>query len=108
MVLLISWICFIYAFFALWGMLNELKSFRQKDDLNPILFFLPIISILELWKLPAKIVDAKAMAGVPNPQAPHPVLYLLLGIYFLPVDLNEIFQTAAARQGGAPMTGEPR
>jgi hypothetical protein len=99
MVLVISMVCFVYAIVQLWGMLNELKAFRGKDDINPILFFLPIISIINMWNLPPKILEAKQMAGVPNPQVAHPVLYLFLGIYFLPNDLNEIWQAAG---GGQP------
>jgi hypothetical protein len=83
----------------LWGMLNELKAFRGKDDINPILFFVPILNIIQLWNLPPKILEAKQMAGVPNAQVGHPVLYLFIGIYLLPVDLNEIWQAAG---GGQP------
>jgi hypothetical protein len=39
------------------------------------------------------------MAGVPNAQVAHPVLYLFLSLYFLPNDLNEIWQAAG---GGRP------
>jgi hypothetical protein len=99
MVLVIGYICFIYAFIQLWGMLNELRAFRQKDDPNPILFLIPILNLIELWKLPEKVLEAKQMAGVPNPSVPHPVLYLLLWIYFLPADLNEVWKAAG---GGAP------
>jgi len=98
MVLVISMLCFVYALIQLWGMLNELKAFRGKDDINPILFFVPILGIIEMWKLPEKILEAKQMAGVPNPQVPHPVLYLFVGLYFLPVDLNEIWQAAGGGQ----------
>ena len=79
-------------------MLNELKDFRQKDDLNPIMFFIPILGIIEMWKLPQKVLEAKQMAGVINPSAPNPILYLLLGIYFIPADLNEIWQAAGGQR----------
>jgi hypothetical protein len=102
MVLVLSCICFVYALIQIWGMLNELKAFRQKDDLNPILFFVPILNYIEMWKLPQKVLDAKQMAGVPNPVVPHPVLYLLLGLYFLPADLNEIWKAAG---GARPSVG---
>lgn len=91
--------CGIYGIIAMFSMLGELKAFRQKDDINPILFLLPIISILELIKLPAKVLEAKRMAGVPNAQEPNVILYFLLWIYFLPADLNEVWQAASARQG---------
>ncbi len=99
MVLVISMLCFVYALIQLWGMLNELKAYRGKDDINPILFFLPIISLIQMWNLPPKILEAKQMAGVPNAQVAHPVLYLFLSLYFLPNDLNEIWQASG---GGRP------
>jgi hypothetical protein len=97
MTTVLSMLCFVYALIQVWGMLNELKNFRGKDDLNPILFFIPILGIIEMWKLPAKVLEAKQMAGVANAQVPHPILYLLLGIYFLPADLNEVWQAAGGR-----------
>ena len=100
MVLVIGYICFIYAFIQLWGMLNELRAFRQKDDPNPIFFLIPILNLIEMWKLPEKVLDAKRMAGIPNPTVPHPVLYLLLGFYFLAADLNEVWKAAGG--GSAP------
>jgi len=95
MVLAISIICGFYAIWQLWKMLNELKAFRGKDDINPIFFFIPILGLLEMWKLPEKVLDAKRMAGIPNPEVPQPIMYLLLGIYFLPNDLNEIWASAS-------------
>ncbi|HMA93449.1 MAG TPA: zinc-ribbon domain-containing protein [Polyangiaceae bacterium] len=101
MVLVLSFVtCGIFGAIALWSMLEELKRFRQKNDISPILFFLPVIQLLELIKLPAKVLEAKRMAGVPNAQEPNVILYLLLGIYMLPADLNEIWQVASAKQGG--------
>jgi hypothetical protein len=38
------------------------------------------------------------MAGVPNAQVASPVLYLFFGIFFLPGDLNEIWQAAGGGQ----------
>lgn len=98
MVLVISMLCFVYAIIQLWGMLSELKAFRGKDDINPIFFFIPILGLIEMWKLPPKILEAKQMAGVPGAQVPHPVLYLFVGLYFLPLDLNEIWQAAGGGQ----------
>lgn len=103
MVLLIGWICFIYALIVLWSQLNELKAFRQRDDITPILFFVPVLNIILLWGLPEKVREAKQMAGIANPQVAHPILYVLLAGYAFTNDLNEVFQAAAARQqyGGA-------
>jgi hypothetical protein len=108
MVVVLTWVtCGLYGIIALFSMLGELKAFRQKNDINAILFLLPVISLLEMIKLPAKVLDAKRMAGVPNAQEPNVILYLLLGIYMLPADLNEIWQVASAKQtyGALPPGG---
>jgi len=97
--LLLCAICFIYGFFWIWSTVNELKAFRGKEDINPILFFIPILNIIQIWQLPPKVLEAKMMAGVPNPQVPHPILYLLLSPYFFTADLNEIWTAAG---GGMP------
>jgi hypothetical protein len=99
MTFVLSMVCFVYAFIALWGTVNELKNFRQRDDINPIFFFIPILNLIEMWKIADKVLEAKQMAGVPNAQVQHPVLYLLLWPYFLTEDLNEIWQAAG---GGRP------
>lgn len=99
MVLLISMLCFVYALIEGAGMLKELKAFRGKDDISLISFIIPVLGWIALWKLPPKILEAKQMAGVPNAQVPHPILYFFLGLYFLPSDLNEIWQAAG---GGQP------
>jgi hypothetical protein len=98
MVLVIGMVtCQIYALIQMWGMWNELKAFRGKDDFNPILLLL--FPLFFIWSMPAKILEAKQMAGVPNAQVPNVILYLLLAPYFLAVDTNEIWQAAG---GGQP------
>ena len=98
MTLVFSMLCFVYAIIQVWQMTNELNSFRGKGDIKPILFFVPILGIIEMWKLAPKILETKQMAGVPNASVQPPVLYLFFGIFFLPTDLNEIWQAA----GGQP------
>ncbi len=99
MVLVLGYVtCGIYGIFAFFGMLSELKAFRGKNDINPIFFIIPILSLIEMWKLPEKVLEAKRLAGVPNPQVPNPILYLLLGLYFFPNDLNEVWQAAGGGQ----------
>jgi hypothetical protein len=98
-VLLLCAVCFVYAFFWIWSTVNELKAFRGKDDINPIFFLIPILNIIAVWGLPAKVLEAKHMAGIPNPTVPHPVLYLLLSPYFFTEDLNEIWQAAGGQPG---------
>src|SRR4051812_40899237 len=98
MTIVIGMVCGIYAIIQLWQMLNELKAFRGKDDFKPIFLFLPILSIIEGLKLSEIVMDAKRMAGVPNPQVQHQIVYLFFGYFFLPGDLNEIWQAASGGQ----------
>jgi hypothetical protein len=98
MTLVFSMLCFVYAILQFWQMANELKDFRGKDDIKPIFFFIPILGLIEMWKVAPKILEAKQMAGVPNPTVQHPVLYLFFALFFLPADLNEIWQAAGGAQ----------
>jgi hypothetical protein len=102
MQLVISAICGFYALYLIWVEVTELKAFRQKDDINPILFFIPILNLIQLWGLNAKVLEAKQMAGVPNPQVSHSILYLFLWPYFMTNDLNEIWAAARGGGGGGP------
>jgi hypothetical protein len=98
MVFVIGYItCGIYMLIQMWGMLNELKAFRGKDDFNPILVLL--LPIVFIWGIPPKVLEAKQMAGVPNAQVANPILYLFFSPYFLAADLNEVWQAAG---GGGP------
>jgi hypothetical protein len=97
-VVVVGSICFIAGFYYAWAMLNELKAFRQRDDINPILFFVPILNLLLLFQLPDKVLEAKRMAGISNASVQTGIIYLLLGWYFFPNDLNEIWKAA----GGQP------
>jgi len=98
MVLVISMLCFVYGLIEGAAMLKELMAFRGKKNINLLFFLIPILNIIQVWNLPAKVLEAKQMAGVPNAQVAHPVLYLFLGIYFLPADLNEVWQAAGGGQ----------
>lgn len=102
MQLVISAVCGFYALYLIWVEVNELKAFRQKDDINPILFFIPILNLIQLWGLNQKVLEAKQMAGVPNPQVSHSILYLFLWPYFMTNDLNEIWAAARGGGGGGP------
>ena len=96
--LVIGMICFVYLLYLLFTQVSELKAFRQKDDLNPIMFFIPILNLIQLWGLPEKVLEAKHMAGVPNPSVQHPIMYFFLWPFFLTNDLNEIWQAAGGGQ----------
>jgi len=87
----------IYWLIALWGALNDFKEYRQSNDITPILFFVPILGLLEIIKLPPKIEEARGAVGVVNPVPPNVVLYVLFPQIFFIADLNEIFETIANR-----------
>ena len=98
MVFLISCICFVYAMIAIWQMIGELNAFRGKNDVNPIMLFVPVLNIFLILGLPAKVAEAQRMAGIAQPSVGNAILYLLFGIYFFPADLNKVWE--AARRGG--------
>ena len=88
----------IYWLIALWGAFSDFKSIRQKNDINPIMFFVPILGLLELIKLPSKVEETRVALGVTNPVAPNVVLYVLFPQIFFIADLNEIIQASANRK----------
>jgi hypothetical protein len=98
--LLVGMICAPYMLFVMYSALNELKAFRGKDDFNPLVTIL--LWIVFVWGMPARVFEAKQMAGVPNATEPNAIMYFLLAPYFLINDLNEIWQAAG---GGQPMPG---
>lgn len=98
MVVFLLSMCCLPWIFILWSMVNELNAFRQKNDLNPILFFVPILNLIQIWNLPAKVLEAQQMAGVAQPSVSSPILYFLLAPYFFTTDLNKAFEAAGAGQ----------
>ena len=105
--LLVGAICAPYMLFVMYSALNELKAFRGKDDFNPLVVVL--LWIVFVWGMPERVLEAKQMAGVPNPAPPNAVLYFLLAPYFLISDLNEIWQAAGGGQpAGAGVAQLPR
>ncbi len=103
MQLVIGMICFVYLLYILFVEVSELKAFRGKDDINPILFFVPILNIILILGLPSKVLEAKQMAGIPNANVSHPILYFFLWPYFFTNDLNEIWAAAGGGGGGGAM-----
>ena len=76
-------------------MVNELNLFRQKQDMNPILV---LVAPLLFSCSPTRCWKPNAWQESPNPAVQNPILYLLLGWYFFPNDLNEIWQAASRGQ----------
>src|SRR5262249_47982298 len=98
--LLLGMLCFVYAMVALYSMLQELKTYLNKDEIVPWHIFIPILNLIViLAKLPDWVTEAKQRAGSRNPQSSGPILYFLLCLYFLPKDLNEVWDPAGASSG---------
>ncbi len=96
MVMIISYICFIYAVLQLLAMMGELKAYLQKDEIVPWHLLIPYYNIyLLVIKVPAWVREAKQKAGCANPEPMNIVMYLFLGLYALPADLNEVWQRSA-------------
>jgi hypothetical protein len=90
--------CGIYPMVAAYLMANELNAFRGQQLVNPIMFFIPIMNWIEGFKLSALVLETKQMVGVQNPTVVHQVLYGLWPTFFMPADLNEIWQAASGGQ----------
>jgi hypothetical protein len=92
--------CGIYAAFAVYSMLKELRNYLGKDEIVPWHIFIPFWNyVVFLAKLPNWVTEAKQRAGSRNPQSAGPVLYFFLGLYFLPKDLNEVWDPAGTSGG---------
>jgi hypothetical protein len=90
--LLAFFTCGIYGLIAAWTMMNELKAYLGKPEIVPWHILIPVYNLIVLIvKLPAWVTEAKQRAGSRNPMSAGPLLYLLLGLYFLPKDLNEVW-----------------
>jgi hypothetical protein len=96
MVLLLGMVCFIYAFIQLWGMMNELKAYLGKEEIQAWHLLIPVWGmIVYIFKVPGWVTEAKQKAGCQNPQAAPWFLYWLLGLYFFPKDLNDVWQAGS-------------
>ena len=87
----------IYWLWAMWGALNDFKSLRQKSDVVPLRYFIPILGSIEMTRLPDKVQEARVAAGVVNPVHPKAILYVFFPQVFFIADLNEILEAAAKR-----------
>jgi hypothetical protein len=100
--LVVSFCCGLPFVYYLWVLPAELRDFTRKEDINPLLFILPVIQLLQVWTVGEKVLEAKRMAGIANPQVASPVLYLLLFPWAMITDLNEIWEARGAGQQPAP------
>jgi hypothetical protein len=85
--------CGLGAVYLTYTFANELNQFRQKNDVS----FIMLLLIIGWLSIPEKVIEAKRMAGIPNPSASNVILYLFFWPYFLTLDLNEIYTAAGAQ-----------
>jgi hypothetical protein len=96
-VCVIGMVCFLYALWQMWAMLNELQQATKDPEFKPWYLFIPFLNYYFLWvKVPEQVTRAKQMAGSRNQQAEGIVLYVFLPLYALAKDLNEVWDPNAA------------
>ena len=103
MVLLISFVCAFYGLFQLWTMMNELKAYLNKDEIQAWHILIPYYNLYLLWiKVPKWIGEAKQKAGSANPQPAGFILYFLIPYYAMADDLNQVWNPRGALPAGQP------
>ena len=96
-VCVIGMVCFLYAIWQMWAMLNELQQATKDPEFKPWDLFIPFLNYYFLWvKVPEQVTRAKQMAGSRNQQAEGIVLDVVLPLYALAKDLNEVWDPNAA------------
>jgi len=102
MVLLLSWVCAFYYIYSMWTMLNELKAYLNKSEIQPWHLFIPILNILLLWiNTPKWVTEAQQKAGVANPAASGIIMYILFTPFALAGDLNKVWNPRGQLPAGA-------
>ena len=95
-ILIFSFVCCLYAIYAMWTMLNELQAYTEDQEFQPWMMFVPLLGIYFLLvKVPEQMAKAKQMAGSRVPQASGIVMYIFLGPYALAKDLNEVWDPSS-------------
>ena len=95
-ILIFSFVCCLYAIYAMWTMLNELQAYTEDQEFQPWMMFVPLLGIYFLLvKVPEQMAKAKQMAGSRNSAPAGIVLYFLVPGYALAKDLNEVWDPNA-------------
>lgn len=91
MVAAISYMCcFLYGLHQLKEIEGELNRYLGKGQGGSITWYL--FALLPLLSMPKLIGEARAKAGTPTQGDGSLIMYLLLGIYMIPKDANEIWE----------------
>jgi hypothetical protein len=90
MVAAISYIC--CPFYGIWQLREiegELNRYLGKNQGPSILWFM--FALIPLLSMPKLIGEARAKAGTATQGDGNLIMYLLLGIYMIPNDVNEVW-----------------
>ncbi|MFW3146689.1 MAG: hypothetical protein ACMUIE_07760 [Thermoplasmatota archaeon] len=100
---LLSILCFIIELVWLHKVWSEIAAFT-KEDINPtvkvVFMFIPILNIITLYQMYAKIAEMEGMVGIPEGERLNPIVNLILtciagiGIIFAQNHLNTVWEKA--------------
>ena len=82
--------CAFYGLHQLKEIEGELNRYLGKSEGGSILWYL--FALVPLLSMPKLIGEARAKAGTPTQGEGSLIMYLLLGIYMIPKDANEIWK----------------
>jgi hypothetical protein len=82
--------CPFWGIFQLYKLEGELNRYLGKGDGGSILWFL--FGLIPLLGMPKLIGEARAKAGTATQGDGSLIMYLLLGIYAIPKDANEVWE----------------
>jgi hypothetical protein len=90
MIAAISYLCCpFYGVWQLYQIEGELKAYLGKGGGPSVLWF--IFGLIPLLSMPKLVGEARARAGTSTQGDGNLIMYLLLGIFIIPNDVNEIW-----------------
>ena len=92
MIAVITYVCACapYGIWQLYQVEGDLKRYLGKSDGPSILWFL--FTLIPLLSMPKLIGEARAKAGTSTQGDGSLIMYLILGVYQIPKDANEIWE----------------
>ena len=88
--LLYNFCCAPYGIYQLYQLEGELKRYLGRAEGPSILWFL--FTLIPLLGMPKLIGEARAKAGTATQGDGSLIMYLLLGMYMIPKDANEVWE----------------
>ena len=87
--------CPFWGIFQLYKLEGELNRYLGKSEGPSILWFL--FALIPLLSMPKLMAEARAKAGTATQGEGSLIMYLLLGIYQIPKDANEVWEKLGVR-----------